>query len=56
MMIQTLTFFDHPRRAYIFLSMFLSSLLSFHLPFSLFILFYAGLFPVVLSYLVLKTK
>ena len=39
-------FFDHPRRAYIFLSMFFS-LLPFHLPISLFILFYAGLFPAV---------
>ena len=43
-----LSFFDHPRRAYIFLSMIIS-LLSFHLPFSLFILFYAALFPVILS-------
>ena len=39
-------FWSPIRRTYIFLSM-LFSLLSFHLPFSLFILFYAGLFPVV---------
>ena len=44
MMIQTFPFFDHPYVGPIFM---LFSLLSFHLPFSLFILFYAGMFLVV---------